>query len=68
MGVHISTPTATFALQIDVIPGGKTEDYVDHITTCLRDVTTTYACYTGRDVNALLQLVHSNIRNTMTDR
>lgn len=66
--VHICTQSSVLVLQIDIIPGGKTDDYVNHITACLQDVMNTYGKYVDRDGSVLLQEVHKNIRNTLTDR
>ena len=50
--VHVNfsvEPPKSLILQIDVLPGGTTADYVGHISQSLKDVTDIYADYNKMD-------------------
>ena len=56
------------ALQIDTLAGGKTADYVQHITTSIHDVVETYSLFNKYGVAVLQNKLVSKLKNTVSDR
>ena len=61
-------PPRGLALQIDTLAGGKTADYVQHITTSIHDVVETYSLFHKSDVADLQNKLVSKLKNTVSDR
>ena len=55
-------------LQIHSLAGGKTEDYVAHVTEVLYDVSNSYALFTGNSSVDIRKSVVSKVKNTISDR
>jgi hypothetical protein len=68
--VHLNfsvDPPKSIILQIDVLPGGTTVDYVDHISRCLKDIET-YSLYHGVDAIGIHQSVVKKLKSTLGDQ
>ena len=73
-GCHINeihfTVDRTNCLVLDVrhLPGGKTSDYVTHITSALAEATDLYVRYAGRSHEEIFNAIKSRVTATLTDR
>ncbi|XP_050395021.1 uncharacterized protein LOC126812596 [Patella vulgata] len=68
--VHVnlpSTPPRGLILQIAVLGGGATGDYLEHIKESINDVTLSYAKCFQKDHMELKERVISHLKNTITD-
>ena len=56
-GAHVA-----LALQVEVLAGGTTQDYVDHIFTAIRDLACSYAEYQKTDPISFFRVLSRNLR------
>ena len=54
-------------LQIGVLPGGKTADYVTHINNCITDVAESYSSFNNLPVTDVQKEMTGHLKNTVTD-
>ena len=69
--VHFSIatiPPTSYVMQLGVLPGGTSDDYLTHITNCFDDIAETYAAYNQTDKIQVKHLFVQRIKNTLTDR
>ena len=55
-------------LGVAELAGGKSADYVNHITETIKDVPSTYSQNTTSKKGEILKTMLTNITNTMSDR
>ena len=61
-GAHVA-----LALQVKILSGGTTQDYVDHICTSIRDLVCSYAQYKKVTI-IFFQSIVTNLKSTISDR
>ena len=66
--IHIQTESKTFTVSVQELPGGKTVEYVAHITSVINRMAELYGAYRGLDAVAVKEQIISKIRSTMSDR
>ncbi|XP_074657147.1 uncharacterized protein LOC141910312 [Tubulanus polymorphus] len=69
--VHINTcsvPPSSYIMQIGILSGGETGDYVQHIKDSLDDVIQTYAAYHSISASSVQSKVIGHLKNAFSDR
>ena len=56
------------ALQVEILSGGTTQDYVDHICTSIRDLACSYAQYKKNDAISFFHSIVTKLKSTISDR
>ena len=67
--VHLNfSSDESLVLQVDVLPGGTTTDYTNHICQSFTDITQTYSAYGGDDFVPLHKSVVGKLTSSISDR
>ena len=69
--VHSSVPTVPptgYVLQVSVLSGGTTDDYISHLQQAINDVCQTYSLYHHLPEAAVVSQVVNHLTCTMSDR
>ena len=66
--VHVQTDLQTFTLSMCVIPGGRTADYVAHISSVVDKMASVYSEFTGEPREDVSTKILSKIKSTLSDR
>ena len=66
--IHVNTDSGSYALCIQELPGGTTEDYVQHITSTLEQAAEVYAKMKSLNKQSVLDDIKKRITSTTSDR
>ena len=69
--VHVTVPTVPstgYVLQVSVLPGRTTDDYISHLQQAINDVCQTYSLYHHLPEAAVVSQVVNHLTCTMSDR
>ena len=66
--VHIHTHSQMLYLQVGHLPGGRTEDYLQHITDTLGGIAKTFADFSGNTTEDVLFSFYNGITCCLSDR
>ncbi|KAK0062763.1 hypothetical protein Bpfe_007968 [Biomphalaria pfeifferi] len=65
---HISSKHQNLTLQTFGMPGGTTEDYLEHILNAIHDIGCWYSTYHGIQQHVVLYTLFQSLQATLTDR
>ncbi|KAK6971074.1 39S ribosomal protein L46 mitochondrial [Biomphalaria glabrata] len=65
---HISSKHQNLTLQTFGMPGGTTEDYLEHILNAIHDIGCQYSTYHGIQQHVVLYTLFQSLQATLTDR
>ncbi|XP_055883310.1 uncharacterized protein LOC106069644 [Biomphalaria glabrata] len=65
---HISSKHQNLTLQTFGMPGGTTEDYLEHILNAIHDIGCQYSTYHGIQQHIVLYTLFKSLQATLTDR
>ena len=66
--VHVNCHAKSYVLQVDVLPGGTTNDYVQHICQALQDICNSYAEFKNIDPTYFYAALSKKVKSTLSDR